>query len=225
MGTTAVADRRRRPRRELQRPFPIRPGQRRAEANRPRGRSAWRREPQLRGRRCGPQPSVTTSSGTRSSREDRRAGSAPAARGPPAARVGAAEHAEHDCAEAGSQTRAYSPTWPRRAHFRDFNRRHWKPVQKTIGIEPLRDLYDLRHTHAAFALRARVPVFALSRFTGTSITMIDLHNGTRGRQLPARRLAPGRACLEPAGVRVWFARVVRFSDNGWGLQQPKLAGS
>ena len=28
--------------------------------------------------------------------------------------------------------------------FRNFNRRHWKRVQKTVGIEPLRDLYDLR---------------------------------------------------------------------------------
>jgi integrase len=27
--------------------------------------------------------------------------------------------------------------------FRNFNRRHWKPVQKVAGIEPLRDLYDL----------------------------------------------------------------------------------
>jgi integrase len=61
--------------------------------------------------------------------------------------------------------------------FRNFNRRHWKPVQKTIGIEPARDLYDLRHTYATFALRAGVPVFALSRFMGTSIAMIDLHYG------------------------------------------------
>lgn len=61
--------------------------------------------------------------------------------------------------------------------FRNFNRRHWKPVQKAIGIEPLRDLYDLRHTYATFALRAGVPVFALSRFMGTSIAMIDLHYG------------------------------------------------
>jgi integrase len=61
--------------------------------------------------------------------------------------------------------------------FRNFNRRHWKPVQKTLGIEPLRDLYDLRHTYATFALRAGVPVFALSRFMGTSIAMIDLHYG------------------------------------------------
>jgi hypothetical protein len=61
--------------------------------------------------------------------------------------------------------------------FRKFNRRHWKPVQKTVGIEPLRDLYDLRHTFATFALRAGVPVFALSRFMGTSIAMIDLHYG------------------------------------------------
>src|SRR6266540_617845 len=61
--------------------------------------------------------------------------------------------------------------------FRNFNHRHWKPVQKAAGIDPLRDLYDLRHTYATFALRAGVPVFALSRFMGTSIAMIDLHYG------------------------------------------------
>ncbi len=61
--------------------------------------------------------------------------------------------------------------------FRNFNRRQWKPAQRAVGIEPLRDLYDLRHTYATFALRAGVPVFALSRFMGTSIAMIDLHYG------------------------------------------------
>src|SRR5205823_13369061 len=61
--------------------------------------------------------------------------------------------------------------------FRNFNRRQWKPVQRAVGIEPLRDLYDLRHTYATFALRAGVPVFALSRFMATSIAMIDLHYG------------------------------------------------
>jgi integrase len=61
--------------------------------------------------------------------------------------------------------------------FRNLNRRNWKPVQKAAGIEPLRDLYDLRHTYATFALRTGVPVFALSRFMGTSIAMIDLHYG------------------------------------------------
>ena len=61
--------------------------------------------------------------------------------------------------------------------FRNFNRRHWKPAQKALGIEPLRDLYDLRHSYATFALRAGVPVFAVSRFMGTSIAMIDLHYG------------------------------------------------
>jgi hypothetical protein len=48
--------------------------------------------------------------------------------------------------------------------FRNFNRRHWKPVQRSVGIEPLRDLDHLRYTYATFALRAGVPVFALSRF-------------------------------------------------------------
>ena len=61
--------------------------------------------------------------------------------------------------------------------FRNLNRRQWKPAQRAVGIEPLRDLYDLRHTYATFALRAGVPVFALSRFVGTSIAMIDLHYG------------------------------------------------
>jgi integrase len=61
--------------------------------------------------------------------------------------------------------------------FRNFNRRHWKPVQKAAGIDPLRDLYDLRHTYATFALRAGVSVFAVSRFMGSSIAMIDLHYG------------------------------------------------
>jgi integrase len=59
--------------------------------------------------------------------------------------------------------------------FGNFNRRQWKPVQRAVGIEPLRNLYDLRHTYATFALR--VAVFALSRFMGTSIAMIDLHYG------------------------------------------------
>ena len=37
--------------------------------------------------------------------------------------------------------------------------------------------YDLRQTYATFALRAGVPVFAVSRFMGTSIAMIDRHYG------------------------------------------------
>ena len=64
-----------------------------------------------------------------------------------------------------------------RIDFRVFGRRHWKPAQRAAGIEPLRDLCDLRHTYATFALRAGVPVFAVSRFMGSSIAMIDHHYG------------------------------------------------
>jgi integrase len=64
-----------------------------------------------------------------------------------------------------------------RIDFRSYGRRHWKPAQKAAGVEPLRDLYDLRHTYATFALRAGVPVFAISRFMGSSIAMIDHHYG------------------------------------------------
>jgi integrase len=64
-----------------------------------------------------------------------------------------------------------------RIDFRSFGRRHWKPAQTTAGIEPLRHLYDLRHSYATFALRAGVSVFAVSRFMGSSIAMIDYHYG------------------------------------------------
>jgi len=64
-----------------------------------------------------------------------------------------------------------------RVDFRIFGRKHWRPAQSKAGIDPVRGLYDLRHTYATFALRAGVPVFAVSRFMGTSIAMIDRHYG------------------------------------------------
>ena len=65
--------------------------------------------------------------------------------------------------------------------FRSFGRRHWKPAQVAAGVDPLRHLYDLRHTYATFALRAGVSVFAVSRFMGSSIAMIDYHYGHLAR--------------------------------------------
>jgi hypothetical protein len=49
-------------------------------------------------------------------------------------------------------------------------------VQLAAGIEPLRRVYDLRHTFATFALRA-FSTFDLSRYMGASLTMIDRHYG------------------------------------------------
>jgi integrase len=68
-----------------------------------------------------------------------------------------------------------------RIDFRIFGRRHWRPAQIAAGIAPIRRLYDLRHTYATFALRAGVPVFAVSRFIGSSIAMIDSHYGHLAR--------------------------------------------
>src|SRR5215211_3542118 len=59
-------------------------------------------------------------------------------------------------------------------NFRDH---HWKPAQRAAGIEPLRRIYDLRHTFATFALRAGISTFDLSRYMGASLTMIDRHYG------------------------------------------------
>lgn len=51
--------------------------------------------------------------------------------------------------------------------------RHWRPAQRTAGITPTRRVYDLRHTFAAFALRAGLGTFELSRYMGTSLINID----------------------------------------------------
>jgi integrase len=68
-----------------------------------------------------------------------------------------------------------------RIDFRVFGRRHCRPAQIAAGIEPVRGLYDMRHTYATFALRAGVPVFSVSRFIGSSIAMIDRHYGHLAR--------------------------------------------
>jgi Phage integrase family len=41
-----------------------------------------------------------------------------------------------------------------RIDFRIFGRKHWRPAQSKAGIDPVRGLYDLRHTYATSALRA-----------------------------------------------------------------------
>jgi integrase len=63
-------------------------------------------------------------------------------------------------------------------HFRPF---HWRPAQKRAGVDPLRRVYDLRHTFATFALRAGISTFDLSRYMGASLTMIDRHYGHLAR--------------------------------------------
>jgi hypothetical protein len=56
-----------------------------------------------------------------------------------------------------------------------------EPAQVAVGIEPLRRIYDLRHTFATFALRAGISTFELSRYMGASLTMIDRHYGHLAR--------------------------------------------
>jgi integrase len=57
----------------------------------------------------------------------------------------------------------------------NFRNREWKPAKQAAGITPSRRIYDLRHTFATFALRAGISTFALSRYMGASLTMIDRH--------------------------------------------------
>jgi integrase len=63
----------------------------------------------------------------------------------------------------------------------NFRNREWKPAQLGAGIEPLRRVYDLRHTFATFALRAGISTFDLSRYMGASLTLIARHYGHLAR--------------------------------------------
>lgn len=63
----------------------------------------------------------------------------------------------------------------------NFRTREWKPAQLEAGINPLRRVYDLRHTFATFSLRAGISTFDLSRYMGASLTMIDRHYGHLAR--------------------------------------------
>jgi integrase len=89
-------------------------------------------------------------------------------------------------------------------HFRPFQ---WRPAQKAAGIDPLRRVYDLRHTFATFALRAGISTFDLSRYMGASLTMIDRHyghlarDGTRARDQAPRRIERTRMRAVDAGGR------------------------
>jgi integrase len=98
----------------------------------------------------------------------------------------------------------------------NFRNREWKPAQVAAGIEPLRRVYDLRHTFATFALRAGISTFDLSRYMGASLTMIDRHYGhlaRDGREHAIRLLDELSAEQRPRWTLV---------DAGW---TPKLAAA
>jgi hypothetical protein len=114
-----------------------------------------------------------------------------------------------------------------RIDFRIFGRKHWRPAQIKAGIDPVRGLYDLRHTYATFALRAGIPVFAVSRFMGSSIAMIDRHYGHLAQDsrehavalLDALALeravdAGGRRTIDPRGRSATQSRGLVPDDDG-----------
>lgn len=58
--------------------------------------------------------------------------------------------------------------------------RHWNPAVRAAGLDH-RTPYALRHTFASLAIAARVSLFELARFMGTSVDQIDR---TYGHLLP-----------------------------------------
>ena len=101
----------------------------------------------------------------------------------------------------------------------NFRNRHWRPAQHAAGIEPLRRIYDLRHTFATFALRAGVSTFDLSRYMGTSLAMIDRHYGhlaRDGREHAIRLLDTFAGSAQPG---------VHAVDATWTLERASAANT
>jgi len=102
----------------------------------------------------------------------------------------------------------------------NFRNRHWRSAQRTAGIEPLRRIYDLRHTFATFALRAGVSTFDLSRYMGTSLAMIDRHYGhlaRDGREHAIRLLDTFAATTHASDVH--------GVDAAWTLERASAAST
>jgi hypothetical protein len=114
-----------------------------------------------------------------------------------------------------------------RIDFWIFGRKHWRPAQTRAGIEPIRGLYDLRHTYATFALRAGVPVFAVSRFIGSSIAMIDRHYGHLAHDSREHAVSLLDAlAFERAVDAGWTSSRARGDANredSFGLSNPRAA--
>jgi integrase len=65
-------------------------------------------------------------------------------------------------------------------NLHSFRAKHWKPALRASGLD-YRTPYALRHTFASFAIAAKVPLFELARFMGTSVGQIE---ATYGHLLP-----------------------------------------
>ena len=92
---------------------------------------------------------------------------------------------------------------------RNWRAREWTPGLNAAGISH-RTPYALHHTFATNALRARLNIFELARYMGTSVAMIDRACGhlTRGEGL----FGAGRRCFERPLQRLSAARGWR---GGW----------
>jgi integrase len=88
----------------------------------------------------------------------------------------------------------------------NFRHRDWKPAQRELGIDPIRRIYDLRHSFATFALRAGISTFDLSRYMGASLTMIDRHYGHLAKDGRQHAINLLDTLTEPADVHPVDAR-------------------
>jgi integrase len=97
----------------------------------------------------------------------------------------------------------------------NFRNREWKPAQRAAGIEPLRRVYDLRHTFATFALRARhlhlrpLPLYGREPDHDRPPLRPPRARRTRARDPPARRSVRRRTSTVDAGGRCVDAKASR----------------
>jgi integrase len=78
------------------------------------------------------------------------------------------------------RSRSRSRLRGRGGSLHNFRAKHWRPALRAAGFD-YRTPYALRHTFATFAIAAKVPLFELARFMGTSVGQIE---ATYGHLLP-----------------------------------------
>ena len=73
-------------------------------------------------------------------------------------------------------------------NHRNFRNRDWKPAVRSVGLES-QTIYSMRHSYASWSISAGESLFALARFMGTSVKMIDQTYGHLAEDAEAQNLS------------------------------------
>ncbi len=96
-------------------------------------------------------------------------------------------------------------------NLRNFRNRDWKPAVRSVGLES-QTIYSLRHSYASWSISAGESLFALARFMGTSVKMIDQTYGHLAEDAETQNLSL---------LNAWDGRILGALANEQAKYDPR----